>query len=210
MKRAENASIARPLPKAISPSPIADICIPKLWRMFWSRAPISSCARPGEGHAGTARMVNPSISWLLSRRRRAAALKTSPSGFCEKTPGPWRFGLLPSVNPRRRPRRRGRKRGLPRHGKVTPSLTARWPRPSGLFLSLRLPQKHSRGEVGELYRSRWRIELAFKRLKSLTGLSAPPSEDPQTVKTWILAHLLMALLIEPHASAPEISPRVAA
>ncbi len=65
-------------------------------------------------------------------------------------------------------------------------------------------------KVGELYRSRWRIELAFKRLKSLTGLSAPPSEDPQTVKTWILAHLLMALLIEPHASAPEISPRVAA
>ena len=65
-------------------------------------------------------------------------------------------------------------------------------------------------KIGELYRSRWRIEMAFKRLKSLTGLSAPPSEDPQTVKTWILAHLLMALLIEPHASAPEISPRLAA
>jgi hypothetical protein len=65
-------------------------------------------------------------------------------------------------------------------------------------------------KIGELYRARWRIELAFKRLKSLTGLSAPPSEDPQTVKTWIMAHLLMALLIEPHASAPEISPRVAA
>jgi hypothetical protein len=65
-------------------------------------------------------------------------------------------------------------------------------------------------EIGELYRARWRIELAFKRLKSLIGLSAPPSEDPETAKTWILAHLLMALLIEPQTSAPEISPRWAA
>jgi hypothetical protein len=65
-------------------------------------------------------------------------------------------------------------------------------------------------KIGELYRARWRIELAFKRLKSLIGLSAPPSEDPETAKTWILAHLLMALLLEPHTSAPEISPRMAA
>ena len=65
-------------------------------------------------------------------------------------------------------------------------------------------------EIGELYRARWRIELAFKRLKSLIGLSAPPSEDSETAKTWILAHLLMALLIEPQTSAPEISPRRAA
>jgi hypothetical protein len=64
--------------------------------------------------------------------------------------------------------------------------------------------------LGELYRARWRIEMAFKRLKSLIGLSAPPSEDPQIAKTWILAHLLMVLLIEPHTSAPEISPRMAA
>jgi IS4 transposase len=65
-------------------------------------------------------------------------------------------------------------------------------------------------DIGALYRARWRIELAFKRLKSLIGLSAPPSEDPETAKTWILAHLLMALLLEPHTSAPEISPRMAA
>jgi len=64
--------------------------------------------------------------------------------------------------------------------------------------------------IGGLYRARWRIEMAFKRLKSLIGLSAPPSEDPQIAKTWILAHLLMILLLEPHTSAPEISPRMAA
>lgn len=68
----------------------------------------------------------------------------------------------------------------------------------------------SASRIGELYRARWRIEMAFKRLKSLIGLSAPPSEDAQIAKTWILAHLLMALLLEPHTSAPEISPRMAA
>jgi len=68
----------------------------------------------------------------------------------------------------------------------------------------------SSGEIGELYRARWRIEMAFKRLKSLIGLSAPPGEDPAVAKTWILAHLLMILLLEPQTSALEISPRVAA
>ena len=50
-------------------------------------------------------------------------------------------------------------------------------------------------------------EMAFKRLKSLIGLSAPPSEDTAVAKTWILAHLLMILLLEPQTSAPGISPR---
>ena len=63
------------------------------------------------------------------------------------------------------------------------------------------PQK-----IGELYRARWRIEMAFKRLKSLIGLSAPPSEDPETAKTWILAHLLMAFLLEPHTARPRSLP----
>ena len=71
-------------------------------------------------------------------------------------------------------------------------------------------ENFSAQRVGELYRARWRIELAFKRLKSLIGLSAPPSQDPETAKTWILAHLLMALLLEPHTAAPVISPRMAA
>jgi hypothetical protein len=73
-----------------------------------------------------------------------------------------------------------------------------------------LDAEFSAGRIGELYRARWRIEMAFKRLKSLIGLSAPPSEDAAVAKTWILAHLLMALLLEPHTSAPEISPRMAA
>jgi hypothetical protein len=68
----------------------------------------------------------------------------------------------------------------------------------------------SAADVGDLYRLRWRIELAFKRLKSLIGLKGPPGEDPNVAKTWILAHLLMALLIEPHTSEFDDSPRLAA
>jgi hypothetical protein len=69
-------------------------------------------------------------------------------------------------------------------------------------------------KIGELYRARWRIEMAFKRLKTIIGLQAPPGEDAAVaktwIKTWILAHLLMVLLIEPQLSAPEVSPRLAA
>jgi hypothetical protein len=54
--------------------------------------------------------------------------------------------------------------------------------------------------------SRWHLSV----LKSIIGLSGPPGEDPQVAKTWIMAHLLMILLLEPHASAPELSPRMAA
>ena len=52
-------------------------------------------------------------------------------------------------------------------------------------------------DVLKLYRMRWRIELAFKRLKSLIGLRAPPAKDPRLAKPWILSHLLSILLLEP-------------
>lgn len=65
-------------------------------------------------------------------------------------------------------------------------------------------------DVLDLYRLRWRIELAFKRLKSLIGLEGPPGKDPRSAKAWILAHLLMSLLLEPLVDAFEDSPHLAA
>jgi hypothetical protein len=61
-------------------------------------------------------------------------------------------------------------------------------------------------EVFQLYRMRWRIELAFKRLKSLIGLRSPPVKDPDLARSWILAHLLMILLVEPVADEFGVSP----
>lgn len=51
--------------------------------------------------------------------------------------------------------------------------------------------------VGALYRLRWRIEIAFKHLKSGVGLAGPPGEDPRSAKAHILCNLLLALLTEP-------------
>ena len=61
-------------------------------------------------------------------------------------------------------------------------------------------------DVGALYRLRWRVELAFKRLKSLAGLKEPPAKDPKLARVHVLAHLLMALLIEPRLGDLEVSP----
>ena len=52
-------------------------------------------------------------------------------------------------------------------------------------------------DIGELYKIRWRIEIAFKHLKSGLGLKRPPGHDPDIAKAHILSHLLMAIMTEP-------------
>ena len=51
--------------------------------------------------------------------------------------------------------------------------------------------------ISDLYRLRWRIEIAFKHLKSGVGLARPPGDDPRSARAHILCHLLLALLTEP-------------
>lgn len=60
--------------------------------------------------------------------------------------------------------------------------------------------------LGELYRVRWQIELAFKRLKSILRLDQLRAKDPALVRAWIGAHLLFALLIEDTAADLADSP----
>lgn len=67
-------------------------------------------------------------------------------------------------------------------------------------------QEFSTEDLFKLYRMRWRIELAFKRLKSLIGLRSPPAKDPAIARSWILAHLLMILLVEPLIDEFGVSP----
>jgi hypothetical protein len=62
-------------------------------------------------------------------------------------------------------------------------------------------------DVLALYRLRWRIELGFKRLKSLIGLKGPPGTDERSARPHILAHLLIILLLEPLVDELEDSPR---
>jgi hypothetical protein len=68
------------------------------------------------------------------------------------------------------------------------------------------PDEFSTKDVLALYRLRWRIELGFKRLKSLIGLKTPPGTDPRSAKPYLLAHLLIILLLEPLVREFEDSP----
>jgi len=80
-----------------------------------------------------------------------------------------------------------------------------------LILVTSLPQAaFAAADILALYRLRWRIELAFKRLKSLVGLKRPPGTDARSARPYVLAHLLMILLLEPLVDALEDSPRPAA
>ena len=71
------------------------------------------------------------------------------------------------------------------------------------------PEDFSTADVLALYRLRWRIELGFKRLKSLIGLKGPPGIDERSARPHILAHLLTILLLEPLIGELEDSPRLA-
>lgn len=67
-------------------------------------------------------------------------------------------------------------------------------------------QQADTATVLNLYRLRWRVELAFKNLKSIVGLKGPPGTDPRSARVFILAHLLAALLLEPATDWFEDSP----
>ena len=58
--------------------------------------------------------------------------------------------------------------------------------------------------VLDLYRRRWQLELAFKRLKSLIGLEDLRVHDSDLVSVWIHAVLLAALVIEIERPSTEI------
>lgn len=66
-----------------------------------------------------------------------------------------------------------------------------------VFVFTTLPQSEvAPWQVLELYRVRWQIELAFKRLKSLFGAGHVPKYDTRSAQAWIQAKLLIVLLIE--------------
>lgn len=56
------------------------------------------------------------------------------------------------------------------------------------------------------YRLRWQVELAFKRLKSGLGIDRLLARDPAMARSWLLSHLILALMIEDGASGALNSP----
>jgi hypothetical protein len=69
-----------------------------------------------------------------------------------------------------------------------------------------LEQSITAAQVLELYRMRWQIELAFKRLKSLFQYNEIPVKLDQTAYAWFYGKLLLAALCERIVSKGRFSP----
>lgn len=67
-----------------------------------------------------------------------------------------------------------------------------------MILVTSLPKEtFSLADISALYRLHWRIEIAFKHLKSGTDLTRPPADTAAMAKAYVLAHRLLFLLTEP-------------
>jgi hypothetical protein len=64
------------------------------------------------------------------------------------------------------------------------------------FVWTTLRSSWSRKQILELYRSRWQVELSFKRMKSIMGLGHLPKTDPKSCRAWLHGKLLTSLLVE--------------
>jgi hypothetical protein len=66
-----------------------------------------------------------------------------------------------------------------------------------LILATSLPiEGYPAEEIIAVYRLRWQIELAFKRLKSLLHIDRLPTRTPEASRSWLYAHLILALLCD--------------
>jgi hypothetical protein len=73
-----------------------------------------------------------------------------------------------------------------------------------LFVFTTLNAEHyPPARVLELYRARWQVELAFKRLKSILATGHLKKTDPIGAKAWLQGKLLAAVIIEALISTAE-------
>ena len=64
----------------------------------------------------------------------------------------------------------------------------------------------SAAEVLELYRVRWQIEIAFKRLKSIFRYNEMPARLEENIRTWFYGKLMLAALCETLVNTGRFSP----
>lgn len=66
-----------------------------------------------------------------------------------------------------------------------------------LIVATSLPlEGYDAADILAVYRLRWQIELAFKRLKSLLHIDKPPTRTEHASRSWLFAHLILALLCD--------------
>lgn len=75
-----------------------------------------------------------------------------------------------------------------------------------IILATSLGDKVTTAQVLELYRMRWQIEIAFKRLKSLFRYNDLPAKNSKSVNAWFYGKLLLAALCETLVNTGRFSP----
>ncbi len=65
-----------------------------------------------------------------------------------------------------------------------------------IILMTSLPDEITTEEILELYRLRWQIEIAFKRLKSIFGLGHLPKKDLSSGEAWLHGKIFLAILTQ--------------
>jgi hypothetical protein len=79
-----------------------------------------------------------------------------------------------------------------------------------IIVATSLGKEVSAAQVLELYRARWQIEIAFKRLKSLFGYNDLPATQSGSVRAWFYGKLLLAALCETLVNTGRFSPSATA
>lgn len=75
-----------------------------------------------------------------------------------------------------------------------------------IIIATSLGKEVSAAKVLELYRARWQIEMAFKRLKSLFHYNDLPAKQSESAKAWFYGKLLLAALCETLVNTGRFSP----
>ena len=75
-----------------------------------------------------------------------------------------------------------------------------------IIVATSIGQEAAASQVLELYRSRWQIEIAFKRLKSLFHYNDLPATQSESVRAWFYGKLLLTALCETLVNTGRFSP----
>jgi hypothetical protein len=75
-----------------------------------------------------------------------------------------------------------------------------------IMVATSLGKEVSAEQVLELYRARWQIEMAFKRLKSLFHYNDLPAKQSESARAWFYGKLLLAALCETLVNTGRFSP----
>jgi DDE family transposase len=149
---------------------------------------------------------------LTARLRRLPARQVGEWVAWVRGPHRTLRGRLIALRLSRRAARLARKRMRSRANRRQLTVTAEAIYLAGfVFLWTSVPQSAgSAKQLLGLYRARWQIELAFKRMKSLIGLGQLPKKSDASSRAWLYGKLFLALLVERILEAAEsFSPRPA-